>query len=76
MGVRFRENKDKIGDHEDKMDNISASMGNLKNRIEILEERLEKAESILKIIHYESNPAYLEGLKIKYEEMYGIDKDE
>jgi len=50
-------------------------MGNLKNRIEILEERLEKAESILKIIHYESNPAYLEGLKIKYDEMYGV-KDE
>jgi len=75
MGVRFRENKDKIGDHEDKMDNINASIGNLKDRIETLEERLEKAESILKIIHYESNPAYLEGLKIKYEEMYGV-KDE
>ena len=75
MGVRFRETKDKIGDHEDEMDNINASIGNLKDRIETLEERIEKAESILKIIHYESNPAYLEGLKIKYDEMYGV-KDE
>ena len=75
MGVRFRETKDKIGDHEDKMDNIYAFMENLKSKIKILEERLSQAESILKLIHYESNPAYLEGLKNKYDEMYGVDDE-
>ena len=75
MGVRFRETKDKIGDYKDSMDNINESIKTLKEKVEILEERLSKAEGIIKIIHYESNPAYLEGLKFKYEEMYG-DKDE
>ena len=75
MGVRFRETKDKIGYHEDRIDNMNASIDNLKVKVEYLEERLNKAESILNIIHYESNPSYLEGLKIKYNEEYG-DKDE
>jgi phage shock protein A len=75
MGARQREYKDKIGDYEDSMDNIAAAIGRLKFRIEALEERIAQAESILKLIHYESNPAYLEGLKNKYDEMYGVDDE-
>tara|TARA_Y100001938_G_scaffold143797_1_gene217199 strand:+ start:269 stop:496 length:228 start_codon:yes stop_codon:yes gene_type:complete len=75
MGVRQREYKDKIGEYEDSMDNIAAAIKNLKFRIETLEERLSQAESILKLIHYESNPAYLEGLKNKYDEMYGVNDE-
>lgn len=68
---RFRENRDKIGEYEDNNDNINAKLSKLKEKIAMLEERLGKSESILKIIYYESNPAYLEGLKIKYEKLYG-----
>ena len=75
MGVRFRETRDKIGDHEDRMDSMYSALKQLKEKITYLEERLKKAESILDIIHYESNPAYLEGLKIKYDKIYG-GKDE
>ena len=75
MGVREREYRDKIGDWEDKCDNYEAGLKNLKERVNTLEERLAQAESILKLIHYESNPAYLEGLKNKYDEMYGVDNE-
>jgi archaellum component FlaC len=75
MGVRVREHNDRIGRYEDKVDTMARIIGTLKQRVETLEERLRQAESILKLIHYESNPAYLEGLKNKYEEMYG-DKNE
>ena len=68
---RSREHRDKIGDYEDRYDAIANTTEHLKNRVTILEERIDKAESILKLIHYESNPAYLEGLKIKYEKLYG-----
>ena len=47
----------------------------VRERVNTLEERLAQAESILKLIHYESNPAYLEGLKNKYDEMYGVDNE-
>tara|TARA_R100000152_G_C6694942_1_gene125689 strand:+ start:178 stop:405 length:228 start_codon:yes stop_codon:yes gene_type:complete len=75
MGVREREYRDKIGDWEDKCDNYEAGLKNLRERVNTLEERLAQAESILKLIHYESNPAYLEGLKNKYDEMYGVDNE-
>ena len=75
MGVRFRETRDKIGDHEDRMDSMYSALKQLKEKVKYLEKRLKKAESILDIIHYESNPAYLEGLKIKYDKIYG-GKDE
>tara|TARA_R110000824_G_scaffold331857_3_gene518466 strand:+ start:1775 stop:2002 length:228 start_codon:yes stop_codon:yes gene_type:complete len=68
---RSREYRDKIGDYEDRHDSIVSSIEGLKGTIKALEERLGKAESILKLIHYESNPAYIEGLKIKYEKLYG-----
>ena len=75
MGVREREYRDKIGDWEDKCDNYEAGLKNLRERVNTLEERLAQPESILKLIHYESNPAYLEGLKNKYDEMYGVDNE-
>ena len=75
MGVRVREEYDKIGDYEDMIDNFNISIESLKERVKALEEKLAQAESILKLIHYESNPAYLEGLKNKYDEMYGVDDE-
>ena len=75
MGVRVREEYDKIGDYEDMIDNFNISIESLKERVKTLEEKLAQAESILKLIHYESNPAYLEGLKNKYDEMYGVDDE-
>ena len=75
MGIRVREEYDKIGDYEDMIDNFNISIESLKERVKALEEKLAQAESILKLIHYESNPAYLEGLKNKYDEMYGVDDE-
>jgi len=75
MGVRVREEYDRIGDYEDMIDNFNISIESLKERVKTLEEKLAQAESILKLIHYESNPAYLEGLKNKYDEMYGVDDE-
>ena len=76
MGVRIREEYDRIANYEDKVDTMAKVIGSLKQRVEALEERLAQAESILKLIHYESNPAYLEGLKNKYDEMYGVKNEE
>tara|TARA_R110002012_G_scaffold118703_2_gene267661 strand:+ start:40 stop:270 length:231 start_codon:yes stop_codon:yes gene_type:complete len=76
MGVRIREEYDRIANYEDKVDTMAKSVNTLKQRVEALEERLAQAESILKLIHYESNPAYLEGLKNKYDEMYGVKNEE
>jgi len=75
MGVRVREHNDRIGRYEDKVDTMAKKINSLRQRVETLEERLAQAESILKIIHYESNPAYLEGLKNKYNEMYGVNDE-
>ena len=76
MGVRIREEYDRIANYEDKVDTMAKTVGTLKFKVEALEERLAQAESILKLIHYESNPAYLEGLKNKYDEMYGVKNEE
>tara|TARA_R100000353_G_scaffold176113_1_gene149190 strand:+ start:4512 stop:4745 length:234 start_codon:yes stop_codon:yes gene_type:complete len=75
MGVRVREHNDRIGRYEDEVDTMAKTINSLKQRVETLEKRLAQAESILKIIHYESNPAYLEGLKNKYNEMYGVNDE-
>ena len=75
MGVRVREHNDRIGRYEDKVDTMAKTINSLRQRVEALEKRLAQAESILKIIHYESNPAYLEGLKNKYNEMYGVNDE-
>ena len=75
MGVRVREHNDRIGRYEDKVDTMAKKINSLRQRVETLEERLRQAESILKLIHYESNPAYLEGLKNKYDEMYGVNDE-
>lgn len=75
MGVRVREHNDRIGRYEDKVDTMAKKINSLRQRVETLEKRLAQAESILKIIHYESNPAYLEGLKNKYNEMYGVNDE-
>jgi len=75
MGVRVREHNDKIGRYEDEVDTMAKTINSLRQRVEALEKRLAQAESILKIIHYESNPAYLEGLKNKYNEMYGVNDE-
>ena len=62
--VRSREQSDKITEYRDWKDNVEATLSKLK-------ERLKKAESLIDLIYYEANPAYLTGLKIKYEEQYG-----
>ena len=75
MGVRVREHNDRIGRYEDKVDTMARTINSLRQRVEALEKRLAQAESILKLIHYESNPAYLEGLKNKYDEMHGVNNE-
>ena len=75
MGVRVREHNDRIGKYEDKVDTMAKTINSLRQRVEALEKRLAQAESILKLIHYESNPAYLEGLKNKYDEMHGVNNE-
>ena len=76
--VRSREETDKITEYRDWRDNVEITMKILKQRLESVEkelkekeERLKKAESLINLIYYEANPAYLTGLKIKYEEKYG-----
>ena len=76
--VRSREETDKITEYRDWRDNVEVTMKILKQRLESVEkelkekeERLKKAESLINLIYYEANPAYLTGLKIQYEKKYG-----
>ena len=76
--VRSREETDKITEYRDWRDNVEITMKILKQRLESVEkelkekeERLKKAESLINLIYYEANPAYLTGLKIQYEKKYG-----
>ena len=76
--VRSREQTDKLTEYRDWRDNVEAALNTLKQRLEKAEEelekkeeRLKKAESLINLIYYEANPAYLTGLKIQYEKKYG-----
>ena len=76
--VRSREQTDKITEYRDWRDNVEITMKILKQRLESVEKelkqkekRLKKAESLINLIYYEANPAYLTGLKVKYEKEYG-----
>ena len=80
--MRSRIETDKITEYHDWQDGVSYSLKVLRERLEDTERKLEtvtkrlgKAESIINLIYYESNPAYLTGLKVKYKEEYG-EKDE
>ena len=76
--MRSRGESDKITEYHDWQDGVSYTLKVLRKRLEDTEKKLEdttkrlgKAESILNLIYYESNPAYLTGLKVKYKEEYG-----
>ena len=76
--MRSRGESDRITEYHDWQDGVSYSLRVLRKKLEDTEknletvtERLGKAESILNLIYYESNPAYLTGLKVKYKEEYG-----
>ena len=76
--MRSRGESDRITEYHDWQDGVSYSLKVLRERLEDTEKKLEdetkrlgKAESILNLIYYESNPAYLTGLKVKYKEEYG-----
>ena len=76
--VRSREETDKITEYRDWRDDVSHTLKILKQRLESVEEklkqkeeRLKKAESLINLIYYEANPAYLTGLKVQYEKEYG-----
>jgi len=76
--VRSREQSDKITEYRDWRDNVEVALEMLKERLKSVErelkekdERLKKAESLINLIYYEANPAYLTGLKIQYEKEYG-----
>ena len=76
--MRSRGETDKITEYHDWQDGVSYSLRVLRKKLEDTEKKLEtvterlgKAESILNLIYYESNPAYLAGLKVKYKKEYG-----
>ena len=76
--MRSRGESDRITEYHDWQDGVSYSLRVLRKKLEDTEKKLEtvtkrlgKAESILNLIYYESNPAYLTGLKVKYKEEYG-----
>ena len=76
--MRSRGESDRITEYHDWQDGVSYSLKVLREKLEDTErkletvtKRLDKAESILNLIYYESNPAYLTGLKVKYKEEYG-----
>lgn len=61
----------KESDESNKYSSMIVTIGKLKSTINDLEKRINKAESLINLIYYEANPAYLTGLKIKYEKEYG-----
>ena len=76
--MRSRGESDRITEYHDWQDGVSYSLRVLRKKLEDTEKKLEtvterlgKAESILNLIYYESNPAYLAGLKVKYKKEYG-----